>query len=115
LSRRQSQLEKGRVGTILPTESAFNDGLQESLDLTYLDGNVDICEVLQDPVDDSLDIVFAEILGNSLDFQEITVLVRDQSVLREVPGKDFGDSNAQLLFLLGKVTSCNAKNITSTQ
>jgi len=43
------------------------------------------------------------VLGDGLDLQELPVLVRHETVLREVVGEDLGDANSELLLLLGKV------------
>ena len=71
---------------------------------TYLDGNVYLGEVCHNPVDDSLDVVFAKVLGDGLYFEQVSILVGNETVLRKVPGEDAGNTSAQLFLLLGKIT-----------
>jgi len=71
---------------------------------TYLDGNVHLGKVCHNPVDDSLDIVFAKVLGDGLHFEQVSIFVGNETVLRKVPGEDVGNTCAQLLLLLGKIT-----------
>lgn len=73
-----------------------------------LDGDVDIGEVFHDPVHNALNVVFAEMFGDSLYFEQVSVFVGDESVLREVPGKDLSNSYSELLFLLGQIAACRA-------
>ena len=70
---------------------------------THLDGNVEIGKVLHDPVDQPLDVVLAQVLGDGLDLQKVSVLVGHEAVLGEVVRKDLGNANSELLLLLGEV------------
>lgn len=47
--------------------------------------------------------------GDSLDLQELTILIGDQTVLTEIVWKHLDNPVSELLFLLGKVAACEGK------
>lgn len=67
--------------------------------------NIQLGYVLQDPVYDPLHVVLSDELGDSLDFQELSVFVGDEAVLAEVIGEGLDDAVSELFFLLDEVGS----------
>lgn len=52
-----------------------------SNDPTYLDGNIQIGNIPKRPIDNTLDIVFSNMLGNGLNLEQLPILVRHESIL----------------------------------
>mmetsp|Transcript_4710 Transcript_4710/g.6910 ORF Transcript_4710/g.6910 Transcript_4710/m.6910 type:complete len:257 (-) Transcript_4710:57-827(-) len=75
-----------------------------------LDGNVDVRQILHDPIDEFLDILLAEEFGDGLDLEHLTILVGDESILAKVVRKGLDNAIAQLLFLLGQIGSTDDAN-----
>ena len=88
------------IGTTIP--SSVDDG-----QTSYLNGKIELGKVLEDPIDDTLDIVFSQKLGNRLNLQQGSVLVGHQSILRKVVGEAIYNVFSQLFFLFGKITPPN--------
>jgi hypothetical protein len=74
--------------------------------IAHLDGNVHFGEIGQGPIDDFFYIVLAQVLGHCLDFLEFSVLVRNETILRKVPGEFLGNPGSELFFLFGKIAAC---------
>jgi hypothetical protein len=66
-----------------------------------LDGNVQFRKVRHRPIDDALDVFFAQMLGDRLDFEQFAVLVRHQTILGKVPWENLFNALSELFFLLG--------------
>ena len=72
-----------------------------------LHGDVDVGKVAEDPVDQALDVVFAEIFLQALHFDGLSIFEGIQPVLRKGPVNDFKVIVSQLLLGLGQIRSSN--------
>lgn len=94
-----------RPGTITANGRNIEHTGTELNERAALDGYVEFRKVTQGPIDNALDIVFAQMFGNRLHFEQYAILVRHQAILRKVPREDFFNASAELFFLLGQIRS----------
>ena len=98
------------AGAVAPNRRDVKHPTAELNKGSALDGDIQFRKVPHDPIDEALDIVLPDELGDGLDLEKLAVLVGDQSVLGEVVGEDLGDSIPELLFLLGQIGSSDDSN-----
>lgn len=78
---------------------------------TYLDGNFQIRNVPERPIDNARDVAFSNVPRHGLHVEQGSVAVRHESVLRKVVGKDLSNAESQLLFLFGQIRTCSNKYV----
>lgn len=100
------------AGAIAADGGGVEHSTAEFNESSTLDGNVDVRQILHDPIDEFLDILLAEKSGDALDLEHLTILVGDESIsiLTKVVREGLDNAIAQLLFLLGQIASTDDAN-----
>lgn len=70
---------------------------------TYLDRKIQVGQILQYPVHNTLNVVLSKVLGNRVGFQQGALVIGDESILTKVPNDFVDNAFAELFFLLGKI------------